>query len=431
MYSFWIHFCPIGYFPLASARNRLLSVLRPESVGCSSKGGDRPAFPVRGDLRASRAILQTVIQEVYSQVRERRGFTLIELLVVIAIIGILAAMVFPVFARARESARKAVCLSNVKNIALAFQMYLADNNDTLPPSEHNQRAIDYFAAHPGGGTMCDDIAGGNQEMAYRANPYLRWAVILDEYVKNRDVWRCPSAKLEAGATFMLPGPDWVGHLQANEGAWGGSWGMGSIGPCLDSWPPGWGGDVTDSIAQERLGTELVVAQTGGTDALRAFVQSISVTGHTGLKMVEVSDPVRWVICSDGGALTRASSPGCVAFPDICCAECSGINYYMWGGWPPPLDCGILDEVCGPCRQVHAGQEFWEGPDIRRNATRHLGGVNVGFLDGHAQWIHSEALVARCGEGEILGVANYCAPATVRATFEDYCGQPADDYNFLF
>ena len=62
-------------------------------------------------------------------VTTRKGFTLIELLVVIAIIGILASMVFPVFARARESARKAVCLSNVKNIALAVQMYLADNND--------------------------------------------------------------------------------------------------------------------------------------------------------------------------------------------------------------------------------------------------------------------------------------------------------------
>ena len=66
----------------------------------------------------------------------RRGFTLIELLVVIAIIGILAAMAFPVFARAREPAREAVCLSNVKNIALAVQMYLADNDDTLPPEEH-------------------------------------------------------------------------------------------------------------------------------------------------------------------------------------------------------------------------------------------------------------------------------------------------------
>ncbi|MCJ7751034.1 MAG: type II secretion system GspH family protein, partial [Armatimonadetes bacterium] len=75
----------------------------------------------------------------------RKGFTLSELLVVIAIIGILAAMVFPVFARARESARKVVCLSNVKNIALAIQMYLADNNDTLPPGEHNAEIIQYFS----------------------------------------------------------------------------------------------------------------------------------------------------------------------------------------------------------------------------------------------------------------------------------------------
>ncbi|GAG45215.1 unnamed protein product, partial [marine sediment metagenome] len=111
---------------------------------------------------------------------QRRGFTLIELLVVIAIIGILAAMVFPVFARARESARKAVCLSNVKNIGLAIQMYLADNNDTLPAMEHRSEVIDYMTCVEG---------------ATYANPYLRWALVLDEYVKNRDVWRCPSAKL--------------------------------------------------------------------------------------------------------------------------------------------------------------------------------------------------------------------------------------------
>ena len=108
--------------------------------------------------------------------RRRYGFTLIELLVVIAIIGILAAMVFPVFARARESARKAVCLSNVKNIALAIQMYLADNNDTLPPAEHRSEVIDYFNAMPGGG----DEEECSSLMASKGNPYVRWAVILDE-----------------------------------------------------------------------------------------------------------------------------------------------------------------------------------------------------------------------------------------------------------
>jgi len=358
--------------------------------------------------------------------RNRKGFTLIELLVVIAIIGILAAMVFPVFARARESARKAVCLSNVKNIALAFQMYLADNNDTLPPYEHNQRAIDYFEAAPGGGTQCFGVVGGFQEYAYRGNPYLRWAVILDEYIKNRDVWRCPSAKLEAGATFILPGPDWVGHLHANEGSWGGYWG--AIGPCMDSWPPGWGGDVTDSIAQGRLATEVAAAASGGTDALRSFRQSISVTGQTELKMVEVSDPVNWPICSDGGPLTRASSAGTIAYPDICCAECSGINY-LWG-WPTSdLEADVAD--AGDCRLLHAGPEFWTDESVRKRATRHLGGVNVGFLDGHAQWIHSERLVAMVGEGEILGLENYCVP-TDSKLFEGYCGYPAPaDCNFLF
>ncbi|NIR01445.1 MAG: prepilin-type N-terminal cleavage/methylation domain-containing protein, partial [Gemmatimonadales bacterium] len=135
--------------------------------------------------------------------RRVRGFTLIELLVVIAIIGILAAMVFPVFARARESARKAVCLSNVKNIALAFQMYLADNNDTFPPAEHRAEVIDYFQGRWG-----DDEC---PLMTY-CNPYLRWPVILDEYVKNRDVWQCPSAKMTGGALIILPGPDWFSYL---------------------------------------------------------------------------------------------------------------------------------------------------------------------------------------------------------------------------
>src|SRR5690606_11463989 len=61
-----------------------------------------------------------------------RGFTLIELLVVIAIISILAAILFPVFARARESARRASCLSNLKQIGLASMMYVQDYDEKYP-----------------------------------------------------------------------------------------------------------------------------------------------------------------------------------------------------------------------------------------------------------------------------------------------------------
>lgn len=60
----------------------------------------------------------------------RRGFTLIELLVVIAIIAILAAILFPVFARAREKARQITCASNLKQMGLAFFMYKADCDET-------------------------------------------------------------------------------------------------------------------------------------------------------------------------------------------------------------------------------------------------------------------------------------------------------------
>jgi len=64
----------------------------------------------------------------------KRGFTLIELLVVIAIIAILAAILFPVFGKAREKARQASCMSNQRQIALAAIMYAQDNNEKFPAS---------------------------------------------------------------------------------------------------------------------------------------------------------------------------------------------------------------------------------------------------------------------------------------------------------
>src|SRR5574340_836561 len=115
--------------------------------------------------------------------RRRSGFTLIELLVVIAIIAILAAMLFPVFARARESARKIQCLSNVKNIAMAVQIYLSDF-DRFPPKEHRADVYSYMGSgsddpHPGGGN-----GTGNCET--HANPFLMWPVVFDEYVRSEE-----------------------------------------------------------------------------------------------------------------------------------------------------------------------------------------------------------------------------------------------------
>src|SRR5574340_335745 len=172
-----------------------------------------------------------------------QGFTLIELLVVIAIIAILAAMLFPVFARARESARKIQCLANVKNIATAVQMYLTDY-DRFPPGMHDQSAQEWFNTAPGGGGTSGDFCWKAQS----ANPYLRWPVIFDEYVKNRDVWRCPSAKYVnqweiIGNSSEGANGDWWRAFLAHEGNCPGVRG------CSNSFPPGWGGTATDMFVQ--------------------------------------------------------------------------------------------------------------------------------------------------------------------------------------
>src|SRR5215216_6026680 len=99
--------------------------------------------------------------------RSRRGFTLIELLVVIAIIAILAAILFPVFAQAREKARGAACLSNMKQIGLATMMYAQDHDDYLP--------YGYAYTWP-----------GQKELYW-------WQDLCRPYVKNEAVYTCPSA----------------------------------------------------------------------------------------------------------------------------------------------------------------------------------------------------------------------------------------------
>src|SRR5687768_3903088 len=105
--------------------------------------------------------------------RKRTGFTLIELLVVIAIIAILAAILFPVFARAKEAAKKSSCLSNSKQIGMGIMMYIADSDDTYPQAYYYKNNT----ATTNGGS-----AGG----------YVNWTVTVQPYVKNDRLFVCPS-----------------------------------------------------------------------------------------------------------------------------------------------------------------------------------------------------------------------------------------------
>jgi prepilin-type N-terminal cleavage/methylation domain-containing protein/prepilin-type processing-associated H-X9-DG protein len=107
--------------------------------------------------------------EGMSGATRRSGFTLIELLVVIAIIAILAAILFPVFARARENARKANCLSNLKQIGTAHMMYAQDYDEVYVPAY--------------------TVSGTTYTWNYQ---------LLDSYIKNAGVWKCPSSQQAQG-----------------------------------------------------------------------------------------------------------------------------------------------------------------------------------------------------------------------------------------
>ena len=108
--------------------------------------------------------------------RRNQGFTLIELLVVIAIIAILAAILFPAFARARENARRASCQSNLKQIALGILQYTQDFDEKFPIYFH--------------------------DMGYDPSRPYAWADSLQPYLKSIQLYQCPSESLppEAGAS---------------------------------------------------------------------------------------------------------------------------------------------------------------------------------------------------------------------------------------
>jgi prepilin-type N-terminal cleavage/methylation domain-containing protein len=145
----------------------------------------------QGYGRSGNAGRQT-LQEEYRMVRRGSGFTLIELLVVIAIIAILAAILFPVFAKAKATAQETSCMNNLKQLNSALLTYVDDSQSTFPPT-HSW------------GRMWDCVG---------SSPDLSWRYMQDfigPYVRTAKVWVCPAIRLSDQV------PDW-GELH-----WGCAW----------------------------------------------------------------------------------------------------------------------------------------------------------------------------------------------------------------
>jgi prepilin-type N-terminal cleavage/methylation domain-containing protein/prepilin-type processing-associated H-X9-DG protein len=267
--------------------------------------------------------------------RKSRGFTLIELLVVIAIIAILAAILFPVFAKAREKARQTSCLSNTRQMTTACLSYAQDYDEKLPFATPGCVAV---SALPGGGW-----SGGNSPAT---NP---WWVAIDPYQKNAQILICPSSKV-----------DWIN----NGGGCGG-------GHCAKRVPGQLGLNYGYEIA---IGSHMSGA--GNT----------SCCGSRSGKIAALVAPSESVMLADaaranigGGLWGTAVCAG--SSTDGICLPIAFANYLN----------GCPQTGCPPNRTYK--QRLAEIGATNDGVARHNGGNNVGLADGHAKWFGNDNL--RC------------------------------------
>jgi prepilin-type N-terminal cleavage/methylation domain-containing protein/prepilin-type processing-associated H-X9-DG protein len=261
--------------------------------------------------------------------RVRSAFTLIELLVVIAIIAILAAILFPVFAQARESARTSSCLSNTKQIGLGILQYVQDYDEKFPLWIY-----------------CDSVSAGNPVVAGPGTPdtpwgpwknnHIGWDKTVQPYIKNTQVFKCPSNDIgvETNAT-----PNDGGDDQAPTGA---------VNYSMNS--------HLNAREQSAVGLAKVRFP-----AITILLAESSKASSTGESSCETDAEWGW----NGGHMHQLNGDGNVG-----------------AGWDGNSYGSKVNALC------HTGVHTQWGQSDRLRA--HKGGANYNFVDGHSKWYQGDA-----------------------------------------
>jgi prepilin-type N-terminal cleavage/methylation domain-containing protein/prepilin-type processing-associated H-X9-DG protein len=301
----------------------------------------------------------------------RSAFTLIELLVVIAIIAILAAILFPVFAQARDKARQASCLSNIKQQALAFNMYAQDYDERLPFWAPQCHAIWASAG------TCGNVAPGVP--IGRNYTGSLWIYALQPYIKNAQFFGCPSDG-QRWTVVQRVGPGtgvgWINFTQPDPQ------GLPNAGtnPAINTSVLSYGVNALftryiryNTLASiDRVADALIVADATQVQLGMAGLGGPLNAPHQGWLDAEAAgapanDPRRNILMS------QASFP--VPEPRICVANA-----------------GVTVPADFPNGPISAS-----APNIQQaveRCTRHQQGSNVGFVDGHAKYIKATQITGR-------------------------------------
>ncbi|MDX1934444.1 MAG: DUF1559 domain-containing protein [Capsulimonadales bacterium] len=264
--------------------------------------------------------------------RGRQAFTLIELLVVIAIIAILAAILFPVFAQAREKARQTSCLSNVKQISVGMLMYTQDYDECLP--EPGLAGVFRNATNSGLGQLFSGV--------------LPFHLAIQPYIKNYQVFGCPSDPFKQNASI-----DRTGVIDMFKAA-----GV----PGADQLP------AYSNVASFHQAVAKIFPNSYATNYFLSWQygytsrgsntfldRDTSIPGRRGRSLVEFTEPANTWIMTEYGTNSITGNGGWYCYPGYLNAQITNGNFQRW-----------------------------------RGGRRHQEGRHWLFVDGHVKWLKDPA-----------------------------------------